>query len=74
MERNLPRAASLMRGDVLGEPIRVQEGGDGHSFLGLLVDHQRHADAAVRVASAGELAPVVRPVRGPGRPSRRRWT
>jgi len=46
-------------GDVLGELHGVEERGDGNGFLGLLVDHQRHADAAVRVASAGELAPLV---------------
>ncbi len=45
-------------GDVLGEAVGVDEGGDGNGFLGLLVDHERHADAAVRVAAAGELAPV----------------
>ncbi len=46
-------------GDVLGETVGVEERGDGNGFLGLLVDHQRHADAAVGVATAGELAPVV---------------
>src|SRR6185312_11326474 len=46
-------------GDVLGETVGVEEGGDGDCFLGLLVDHQRHADAAVGVATAGELTPVV---------------
>ena len=50
-------------GHVARQTVSVEEGGDGNSFLGFLVDHQRHADAAVRVASAGELAPlVVRPV------------
>ena len=45
-------------GDVLGEAVGVQESGNGPGFLGLFVDHQRHADAAVGVAAAGELAPV----------------
>ena len=59
-------------GNVLGEAIGVEERGDGNGFLGFLVDHQRHADAAVGVASAGELAPVAVRVRGRDRPSRRR--
>ncbi len=46
-------------GDVLGEAVGVEERGDRNGFLGFLVDHQRHADAAVGVASAGELAPIV---------------
>src|SRR5579883_609121 len=45
-------------GHVLRQSVGVQEGGDRHSLLGFLVNHQRHTDAAVRVASAGELAPV----------------
>ena len=45
-------------GESLATLVHVQEGGDGRGFLGFLVDHQRHADAAVGVASAGELAPV----------------
>ena len=45
-------------GEVLGHLVHVEEGGDGRGFLGFLVDHQRHADAAVGVASAGELAPL----------------
>ena len=54
----MPRAASLMLGDVLGQLVGIEERGDRNGFLGFLVDHQRHADAAVRVAAAGELAPV----------------
>ena len=46
-------------GDVLRETISVEERRYRNSFLGFLIDHQRHADAAVRVAAAGELAPVV---------------
>src|SRR6202042_1538902 len=45
-------------GDVLGETVCIDERGDRYSFLGLLVDHEGHRDAAVRVAAAGELAPV----------------
>ena len=45
-------------GQILGNLVHVEEGGDGSGFLGFLVDHQRHADAAVGVASAGELAPL----------------
>ena len=52
-------------GDVLGELLGLEELGDRHRFLGFLVDHDRHADAAVRVAAAGQLAPI---------PSRRRAT
>ena len=59
-------------GNVLGEAIGVEEGGHGDGFLGFLIDHQRHADAAVGVASAGELAPVAVQVRERDRPSRRR--
>ena len=43
------------RRDVLGELLGLEELGDRHRFLGFLVDHDRHADAAVRMASAGEL-------------------
>ncbi len=45
-------------GDVLGQTIGLEERSDRNGFLGFLVDHQRHADAAIRVASAGELAPI----------------
>ena len=45
-------------GYVLGQPIGVQKGGDRNGFLGFLVDHQRHADAAVRMTAAGELTPI----------------
>ncbi len=45
-------------GEILGHLVHVEEGGDGSGFLGFLVDHQGHADAAVGVASAGELAPL----------------
>ena len=50
-------------GDVAGELIGLQERGDRHRLLRFLVDHHRHADAAVRMASAGQLSPLpVRPV------------
>ncbi len=45
-------------GDVLGKLHGIEERGDRHGFLGLLVDHDGGADAAVRVAAAGDLAPV----------------
>ncbi len=45
-------------GQILGHLVHVEEGGYGSRFLGFLVDHQRHADAAVGVAAAGELAPL----------------
>ena len=61
--QNLPRAASLTCGDVLGQLLGVEERGDRHRLLRFLVDHHRHADAAVRVAAAGQVAPLaVRPV------------
>jgi len=55
-----PLAASRIvdLGNILGHLVHVQEGGYGRGFLGFLVDHQRHADAAVGMASAGELAPL----------------
>ena len=45
-------------GQILGHLAHVEEGGDGSGFLGFLVDHHGHADAAVGMASAGELAPL----------------
>ena len=57
-EIHLPRAASLTLGQILGHLVAVEESGDGHGLLGFLVDHQRHADAAVGVAAATELAPL----------------
>src|SRR4029079_17942662 len=57
--RQLPAGRVVDLGDVLGEAVGVEERGDRNGFLGLLVDHERHADAAVRVASAGELTPVM---------------
>ena len=56
-ERNLPRAASFTRAQILGELIGVEERRDGHGFLGFLVDHHAHADAAVGMAAAGQVAP-----------------
>ena len=50
-------------GNVLGQPVGVQEGRDGRRFLGFLVHHDGHADAAIRVATAAQLAPIgLRPV------------
>ena len=69
-ERNLPRAASLTLRDVLGELIGVQERGDRNGLLRFLVDHDGHADAAVRVAAAGQVAPIRRSGRARGPPSR----
>src|SRR5258708_7127104 len=45
-------------GDVRGKLLRVQEARNGSPFLGFLVDHQRGAHAAVRVAAAGERTPL----------------
>src|SRR5882762_6618049 len=45
-------------GDVSGKLLRIQEARNGRPFLGFLVDHQRGADAAVRVAAAGERTPL----------------
>ncbi len=47
-------------GEILGDLVHVEEGRDWRGFLGFLVDHERHANAAVGVASAGELAPLGR--------------
>ena len=59
--------------DVLRELIGLEERGDRRRFLGFLVDHHRHADAAVRVAAAGQLAPVaIRPVHQVGPVGERR--
>ncbi len=44
------------RRNVLRELFGLQERRHRHGFLGFLVDHDRHADAAVRVASAGQLS------------------
>ena len=46
-------------GDVFRQLIALQERRDRNRFLGFLVDHDRHAGPAIRVAAAGELAPVV---------------
>ena len=42
--------------DVLGQLLGLEERRHRHGFLRFLVDHDRHADAAVRVAAARELA------------------
>ena len=57
-DRQPPAASGI--GDhrhVLGELFGVEERGDRHRFLGFLVDHHGHADAAVGVAAAGQVAP-----------------
>ena len=48
------RVAHLL--DVLGELLGLEERRHRHGFLRFLVDHDRHADAAVRVAAARQLA------------------
>src|SRR6266700_31403 len=45
-------------GDVLDELRSIQEARDWRPLLGLLVDHHGRAHAAVRVAAAGERAPL----------------
>ena len=57
-ESHLAAGRVVDLGEILGHLVHVEEGGDGSGFLGFLVDHQRHADAAVGMASAGELAPL----------------
>ncbi len=57
-DRNLPRAASFTRAKVLRQRVGLDERRERHRLLGLLVDHHRHADAAVRVTAAGEVAPL----------------
>ena len=57
-ERHLAAGGVVDLGQILGHLAHVEERGNGRGFLGFLVDHQRHADAAVGVASAGELAPL----------------
>ncbi len=43
----------------LRKTIGIEESGDRNGFFRLFINHQRHAGAAVRMATAGELAPVV---------------
>jgi len=45
-------------GKIFGDCAHVEEGGYGSGFLGFLIDHERHADAAVGMATAGELTPL----------------
>ena len=47
-------------GQILGHLVHVEERRYRGRFLGFLVDHHGHADAAVRMAAAGELAPLGR--------------
>ena len=44
-------------GDVPGQSIGIDERGEGNRFLGFLIHHHGHADAAIRVAAAAQLAP-----------------
>ncbi len=46
-------------GNIFRQLVAVQECRDRNRFLGFLVDHHRHARAAVRMATAAQLAPVV---------------
>src|SRR5271165_5321171 len=46
-------------GDVLGDGVAVEERGDGNGFLGFLIDHDGHADAAVGVAATAQRAPIL---------------
>ena len=46
-------------GNILRQLIALQERRNRHRFLRFLVDHHRHPRPAIRMASAGELAPVV---------------
>ena len=58
-DREEASAAGVVdRRHILRELLGVEERRDRHGFLGLLVDHDRHADAAVRVTAAGEVAPL----------------
>ena len=45
-------------GDIAGELLRIEEARHRSPFLGFFVDHDRGADAAVRVAAAGERTPL----------------
>src|SRR5580700_4462561 len=46
------------RGDISGQALRIEEARNRRPLFGFLVDHQRSTDAAVRVAAAGERAPL----------------
>ena len=62
-ERNTHRRQELAAsrivdpGQILRQALRVQERRNGGEFFGFLVDHHRHADSAVRMAAAAQLAP-----------------
>ena len=45
--------------DVFRDGVAVEERGDRNCFLGFLVDHDGHADAAIRVAAAAQRAPIL---------------
>ena len=59
MRRGDPAVSAIAR-DVGEEPVDVEERRERRPLLRALVDHQRGADAAVRVAAALERAPVGR--------------
>ena len=62
-DRNLPRAASLTCATSLASCSALRNAVTGTASLVSLSIITRHADAAVRVAAAGELAPLaIRPV------------
>src|SRR5262249_46932356 len=44
--------------NVFAKLVALQERGDWHGFLGLLVNHYGHTSATVGMASTGELPPV----------------
>ncbi len=46
--------------EIARQLVRFQEGGDRHGLLRFLVDHDGHADAAVRMTAAGQVAPLGR--------------
>src|SRR6202044_659330 len=53
-----PASRIVDLGHVARQAVSVEEGSHRNGFLGFLVDHQRHADAAVGMTAAGELAPI----------------
>jgi len=58
LEKPLPRAASGDGCYVLDELLRIEEARNRRPFLGLFVDHNSGADAAIGVAAARKRAPL----------------
>ena len=58
LENFLLRAASVIAATSLVKLRRVEEARNRRPFFGFLVDHQRCADAAIRVAAAGKRTPL----------------